>query len=122
MTNSHRTLGRSPRLIFLLAVGLIALSLCTVSCRQVADPAGGTSLGDASEAVSACIDQCNATAAARVAQQLKVHNIAVFLCKGDPVCLAKETLRYNAALQTIETDRLACIAQCHHQGGATAGH
>jgi len=121
MTSNHRTSGRSPRLIFLLAAGLIALSLSSISCRQVADPVGNQGLHDASQPVSACIDQCNADAAARVLQQTKVHNILIFMCKGNATCVANENVRFQGVLAQIEADRLACIASCHHQGGASAG-
>jgi hypothetical protein len=121
MTLRLRTSGRSPRLIFLLAAGLIVLSLSAISCRQVGDPASGVSLRDAGQSVSVCIDQCNADAAKRVIQQTKVHNILIFMCKGDPTCVQNENQRFHNVLLQIEADRLACIAQCHHQGGATAG-
>jgi hypothetical protein len=121
MTLSHRTSGRSPRLIYLLIAGLIAISLSSISCHQIGDPVNSVSLRDAGQTVSDCIAKCNADAALRVLQQTKVHNIYIFLCKGNPTCVAGENARYVAALQSIETDRLACIAQCHHQGGATAG-
>ncbi|HVP38741.1 MAG TPA: hypothetical protein VMS93_06105 [Candidatus Saccharimonadales bacterium] len=122
MRTPLRTPGRSPRVIYLLlAAGLAAAAFGALSCRQVSDPAAAVALNDADQTVSQCIDQCNAAAALRVQQQLKVHNIMIFLCKGDGTCLANETTRFSNALQIIETDRLACIAQCHHQGEATAG-
>ncbi len=120
MTFSLRSPGRSPHLIFLLAAGLIVILLSFVSCRQVSDPAQGLAL-NAVGTVDDCIAQCNATAAQRVFQQVKVHNILIFLAKGDPTAITTENARFQAALQQIEADRLACIAGCHHSGGASAG-
>lgn len=120
MTISFGSPGRSPHLIILLAAGMILLSLSAISCRQVTDPASKVAL-NAAGTVDECIAACNTAAAQRVFQQQKVHNVLIFLAKGDPAKITAENSRFQAALVVIEADRLACIAQCHHAGGATAG-
>ena len=122
MNIRHRIFARSPRPIVFLAAGLLALSLSSISCRQIADPVANSPLTAAGQTLDQCMDQCNSAAVTRVNQQAKVHNILIFLCKGDATCIANENARFAGLLTQIEADRLACIAQCHHQGGATAGH
>jgi hypothetical protein len=122
MNIRHRISARSPRPLVLLAAGLIVLSLSSISCRQIADPVGNSPLTAAGQTLGQCMDQCNADAVTRVNQQAKVHNILIYLCKGNASCIANENARYAGVLAQIEADRIACIAQCHHQGGATAGH
>jgi hypothetical protein len=122
MNIRHRISARSPRPLVLLAAGLVVLSLSSISCRQIADPVGNSPLTAAGQTLDQCIDQCNLTAVTQVNQQAKVHNILVYLCKGNATCIANEAARYAGVLAQIEAGRIACISQCHHQGGATAGH
>lgn len=122
MTRDLRSRLRSTGLVGLIALAALILILSSLSCQQVSDPARSINLQTASDPVGACIDSCNAAAAARVTAQAKTHSVLLFLCKGNAACIAQENTRYAAALATIEADRLACITTCHHQGGATAGH
>ena len=40
---------------------------------------------------------------------------------GDPVCIAAENARHQAAIDRINQGRLDCIGSCHHQGGGSGG-
>ena len=121
MTRDFRSHLRSTGLLGLLMLVALVLILSSLSCQQVSDPAGSQSLSLAADPVTACIDTCNAQAATRTTAQAKTHSVMLYLCKGNATCIAAENTRYAAALAQIESDRLACINNCHHQGGVSAG-
>ncbi len=113
---------RSFRVPLLLALAAIVFSLLCISCQQVTDPAGSISLtGSTSVTLDKCIDKCNRVAQKQVTQQTRVHNLLLSLCHDDPGCILAENPRFALVLAEIEAERLACIDECHHQGGATGG-
>ena len=121
MTRDSRSRLRSLKVLGLVAFAAAALALSAISCRQVTDPTDQTSLANNSQSLGECIDLCNKTAATLKLSQAHLHNILIYLCKGNATCIANENNRYAGALAKIEQDRLVCIDNCHHQGGATAG-
>jgi hypothetical protein len=103
----------------LLVTALVFLGLGAVSCRQVTDPAQTLTISKGD--VGHCIDECNDDARDATRGENELHKIRAFLCRKNPTCLASEDVRHQAALDRIEARRLACIQECHHQGGAHAG-
>ena len=119
MTRDSHSRLRSLKVMGVVAFAAAALALTAISCRQVTDPTGTTKLSELD--LNACMDKCNKDAATLKFSQDHLHNILIYLCKGNATCISNENARYAAALAKIEQDRLTCIGNCHHQGGATSG-
>ena len=121
MAHSHFS-RRSPRVVHVLvACAVLAVSLAVASCQQISDPVTDSGGLHGAIDISTCIAACNATARVAIDQQVHSHNIVIYLCKGNTTCIANENARFQAALAQIESKRLQCISDCHHQGGANAG-
>lgn len=113
---NHRRPFRTALLLTFL-LGSLALLAC--SCRQVGDVAGVVSLRGSD--VGECIEHCNNIAKDRAKFEELVHKLNIFICRTKPTCLTAENARHEQILLKIEAARLACIQECHHQGGATGG-
>lgn len=121
MTQDSRSHLRSFKALSLIAVAAAVLSFSAISCRQVTDPSDSVNTANNTLSLSECIDQCNKTAGQLKYSQDHLHNVLIFLCKGNTACITAENARYAAALVKIESGRIACIDNCHHQGGLTSG-
>jgi hypothetical protein len=103
--------------VFGVVLATLALSLS--QCRMVEERLTGVSLNKARP------DQCVTTCAmayndsVRVESSLHVTN--VHSCASDSLCLALEEMRHEAAMDRIQTGRVACLAECHHQGSGGGG-
>lgn len=121
MNLNSRSRLRSFKVLGVLAVAAAILSFSAISCRQVTDPTDSVSTVYNEHDLGDCIERCNKTAAVFKYTQEHLHNVLIFLCKGNTDCIAAENKRYAAALTKIENARIACIESCHHQGGLTTG-
>ncbi len=110
---------RSFPAAMLVLAGLVLLSLTLVSCQQVTDPT--TTLSIDKSDVGKCIKDCNLAAQALTKAESDLHKINIFLCRKDQGCQKAENQRHQDAIARIEAQRLACIQECHHQGGASGG-
>jgi hypothetical protein len=100
---------------------VIAAGFSLTQCVQVADPVAGSTAQQFATSTSDCFSGCGMTYAAGVQAQTTLHNTNVKACKGDPVCLALENARFQAAMNQLMTDATNCRNGCHHQGGGTGG-
>ena len=119
MTVRNCNRRRSFEPILILASALIMLALGVVSCRQVSDVAGVVALDKSN--VGECVRECNEDGQQATRAESQLHKVYVFLCHSNPNCLKQENQRHNDAIRRIEATRLACIQECHHQGGASGG-
>ena len=119
MTVSYCNRRRSFPSVLLLTLVLCATALFALSCRQVSDLTGATSLEKSD--VGKCIKACNEAAHDTEKAEHQIHKVNIFLCQKNPHCLQVENARHDAAIRRLEADRLACIQECHHQGGASGG-
>lgn len=118
-TSSHRSLR-----IALLVVAAAAMTLLLSQCRMVSDaivaPGGVGTLAQQPKPKDCMRDCQDAFKAAQDAEQA-LHKTNVNACNDDPVCLANEEARHEAAMAQISVDRKNCLDGCHHQGGGTGG-
>jgi hypothetical protein len=97
----------------LSAVALVGLTRCNYVSDRVTAPRAEQA---AQNCISGCAHQYNDSL--RVESDLHVAN--VHACADDPVCLALEDARHDAAVDRIQEGRKACMENCHHQGGGNS--
>ncbi len=118
-TSSHRSLR-----IALLVVAAAALTLLLSQCRMVSDavvaPGGVGALAQQPKPKD-CMRDCQDAFLAAIAAENGLHKANEKACHDDPVCLANEEARHEAAMAQISVDRKNCLDGCHHQGGGTGG-
>ena len=113
--------NRSPRVRWaLFFVAAVALAAALVTCKGVSDNVllPRPVVTPASDCVADCAHAAND--AIRVESDLHVANVKA--CNGDPLCLANEDARHQAAVNAIQAQRKQCQDNCHHQGGGNGGH
>jgi hypothetical protein len=98
-----------------LAVVLAFTSLTLSQCRSVADRVTGVQPLTTSS--TTCVDRCRDIYRISIIIENAIHRIKEQICRGDAACLASEAARHQAALNKIEQNRIACLADCHNQGG-----
>ncbi len=100
-----------------LCVLLAAAATSLTQCRIVDDRLTGVRLDPLRRSSTSCVAQCQATANAAIRAESELHVSLVKACNGDPVCLAEEEARHEAAVASIQSARGVCVAGCHSQGG-----
>ena len=108
----------ATRIALLLA--LVTASLTLTQCRMVGDRVGGPG-ADLLRRKNECLATCQEEFMARNQTEDQVHEQNVAACAGDPVCLANEEARYQAAQEASKAARDACMNGCHQQGGGIVG-
>ncbi len=98
----------------LLGVASLTLSQCT----QVGDSLTG--VGRMSNDRVSCKHDCDKTFDALAKIEKKLHHENLKQCD-DQACKTAEDARYDAAIDAIEAQEAACQANCHRQGGGSAG-
>jgi len=117
--NRHRPPSHlATRLLLLLA--LAAASLTLVQCRLVGDRINGANV-DVFKRKDQCLATCQEQFKARNQAEDILHRQNLAACVGNPVCIANENARHDAADAASKALRDACINGCHQQGGGTVG-
>lgn len=97
-----------------LAVLLGVVTLTLSQCRMVDDRITGVTFGRNNP--SNCFSACSRTYNDSIRVEAQRHVDTVQGCAGDPVCLAMEEIRHEAAVDRIQAGRQTCQDNCHHQG------
>lgn len=120
---SHDTRPAHRRALAVLTTGItLTLALTLAQCRPVADNVTGAEFGArSSQNASTCIAVCARAYGDSMRVESALHVANVKACAGDPTCLGVEGIRFELAVQRIQTGRRACQNGCHHQGGGQGG-
>ncbi len=70
---------------------------------------------------NSCIRECARIANEAIRVESDLHVANVHACGSDPLCLANEDARHEAAVAAIQAKRKICQNACHHQGGGQGG-
>ena len=110
--------------IALLVAAAAALTMLLSQCRMVSDQitAPSTRVAMTAQKPKDCMKDCQDQYLAAIQAENNLHQANENLCGTDPVCLANEEARHEAALTQIQANRKACLDGCHHQGGGTGGN
>jgi len=121
-------LGTSPLhrnlKIALLVAAAASLTVLLSQCRMVTDQitAPATRIAMTAQKPKDCTTNCQDQYTAAIKAENDLHRTNEQLCGTDPVCLANEEARHEAALAQIQANRKACLDTCHHQGGGSGGN
>ena len=100
-----------------LAVLLGTTALTLSQCRMVDERLTGVEFGRSKPAN--CIASCSFAFNDSIRAESQLHVGNTQACNSDPVCLALEEVRHEAAVNRIQAGRRDCQNACHHQGGGT---
>jgi hypothetical protein len=108
--------------IFGTLAALVALtSVSLTQCRMVNVGDSASGMGFENVSTAQCITNCNKTANDAIRAESDLHVRNVRNCNSDPICLDNEEARHEAAVNSIQAARNACVEGCHHQGGGAGG-
>jgi hypothetical protein len=102
-----------------LATLLGAVSLTLSQCTLVGDSLTGVGLNKGN--ATNCIAQCSNLYATLSQEEQKLHLMNLDLCGGNLACIEAENARHLAADAALKNGKEECKANCHVQGGGTAG-
>jgi len=105
-----------------LLCALVGLTALLSQCRSVSNDVLGVGLQPGADQASACTNQCTKTYTQQVKAENTLHMANEKACNKDPVCLANEEARHEAALKSIKQAYDDCVNNCHDQGRGTAGN
>ena len=111
---------KAPRvaLAILSAIALVGLSQCKLTPDKLT---GVDKAGSIKSSPGACISECAHRANDAMDGEKDLHKVLVQNCHGDPVCLAAEDARHQAAVNAIQDGRKRCMDDCHQQGSGSGG-
>jgi hypothetical protein len=120
---SHFTPGSRRNIKILLTLGAsLLIALVVTQCRPVADDIlGSRSSSRLAQNPLSCVVNCARAYNDSIRVESDVHVANVHACASDSICLALEESRHEGAVERIQTARVACIGNCHHQGGGSGG-
>ena len=104
----------------LLFLALLAASLTLIQCRLVGDRLTGVS-ADLFKRKDVCLADCHAEFQSRNQAEDTLHQQNLANCVGDPVCIANEMARHEAAERASKDERDRCFNSCHQQGTGNVG-
>lgn len=108
--------------ISLLVVAAAAMTLLLSQCRMVTDAVEPGHVGTlAQKPAQDCMRDCQAVYQTAQDAEQALHKANIKACNDDPVCIANEDARHDAAMAQLAADRKACFDTCHHQGGGSGG-
>lgn len=123
-SRSAPPIWNAPRLV-LLVVGVFALVGLT-QCRMAPDALTGIDKGRKERKENRdngnCFSKCAKEAEKKLDKEEDRHDDNLEDCDRDAACITAENERHQAALAQIEAEKVACVSNCHHQGGGRGGH
>ena len=117
-----RRFARSRRgsALAVLGVVLAAAAMLSLSqCRSVDERLTGVAMDKGHP--DKCFQECNKDFDKGMKEEDKLHDKNVKACRRDPVCLALEQARHDAAVDQLKVGLRQCEQGCHHQGRGGGG-
>ena len=116
LAHTTRRLRRGAALLG-LAVLLGTVALMLTQCKMVDERLTGVEFGKSKP--GSCLSTCSHTFNDSIRVESDLHVANVQACGSDDVCKAIEEIRHESAVNRIQSGRIACQNDCHHQGGGT---